>query len=182
MKITPHITEDDTIRIVRIVIKCADLLPDYDILEGYMIDKNSKFIRHEVKAPFKLLGSYIEKFSDAFLTSFVQADEVIQMEIQAIFNDFSSKIFILNEETTAMTMLYAKCKSICDDINEMYYTDKKLQLLQKHCLDFTKVIEKKFPLTLCKKDSNGCSIEDVAEALTKLGKTIMYSSKDSENV
>lgn len=182
MKITPHITEEDTIRIVRIVVKCSDLLSDFDTVEEYMINKTSKFIKQEAKDPFRKLGLYIDKFSSAFLKSFVQADDVTQMELQAIFNEFSSKIYIIDEETTALGMLYAKCRSICDDVQEMKYTDKRLQLLHKHCIDFTRIIEKKYPLTLCKADKNGYTIDDVATALTKLGKTIMYGSKSNPNV
>lgn len=180
MKITPYITENDTITIVRIVIKCSDMLSDFDILEEYMNDKKSRFIRQEVKAPFKSLGEYVDKFSSAFLTSFVQTDEVIQMELQAIFNDFSSKIFIVDEETTALAMLYAKSKSICDDIRDMKYTDLRLQTLYKSCNDFVKIIDKKYPLTLTKKDPNGNTIEDVAMALTSLGRTIMYGPKPDD--
>lgn len=177
MKVTPYITENDTISIVRIVVKCSDLLSDFDTLEEYMNDKTSKFIRQEVKAPFKILGEYVDKFSSVFLKSFVETDDIIQMELQSIFNEFSSKIFIIDEETTAMAMLYAKSKSICDDISGMKYTDKRLQMLYKYCNDFVKIIDKKYPLTLCKTDPNGHSIEDVAVALTKLGRTIMYGKK-----
>jgi hypothetical protein len=164
MRIRPHITEDDTIRIVRIVVKCSDLLSDFDTLEEYMKNKTSKFIRQEVKAPFVKLGDYVDKFSSAFLTSFVQADDIIQMEL----------------ETTALGMLYSKSKSICDDISEMKYTDKRLEMLYKCCNDFVKIVEKKYPLTLLKTDPNGHCIYDVAVALTKLGKTIMYSKKPGD--
>jgi len=180
MKISPYINDNDTISIVRIVIKCSDLLSDFDTLEEYMNDKTSKFIKQEVKAPFKILGEYVDKFSSAFLKSFVETDDVIQMELQAIFNEFSSKIFIINEETTALAMLYAKSKSICDDISDMKYTDKRIQMLYKHCNDFVKIIEKKYPLTLCKTDPNGHSIQDVADALTRLGRTIMYGEKPED--
>jgi hypothetical protein len=180
MRIRPHITEDDTIRIVRIVVKCSDLLSDFDTLEEYMKNKTSKFIKQEVKAPFVKLGDYVDKFSSAFLTSFVQADDIIQMELQSIFSEFSEKIFIINEETTALGMLYSKSKSICDDISEMKYTDKRLEMLYKCCNDFVKIVEKKYPLTLLKTDPNGHCIHDVAVALTKLGKTIMYSKKPGD--
>jgi hypothetical protein len=180
MKVTPHITEEDTIRIVRIVIKCSDLLSDFDTLEEYMIDKKSKFIRQEVKAPFVKLGEYVDKFSSAFLKSFVATDDIVQMELQAIFSEFSNKIFIIDEETTALGMLYSKAKSICDDVSEMKYSDKRLQLLYKSCNDFVKIVEKKYPLTLLKTDPNGHCIYDVAEALTRLGKTIMYGKKPGD--
>lgn len=182
MKVTPYITENDTINIVRIVIKCSDLLSDFDTLEEYMTKKTSRYIKQEVKAPFKKVGEYIDNFSSAFLTSFVQADDVVQMELQAIFNDFSSKIFIVDEETTALAMLYAKCKSICDDISDMKYTDKRLQMLHKCCSDFVNIIDKKYPLTLTKQDPVGHTIEDVAIALTKLGRSIMYGKKPETNV
>lgn len=182
MKVTPYISEEDTIRIVRIVIKCSDLLSDFDTLEEGMNNKSSRYIKQEVKAPFKKLGEYVDKFSSAFLTSFVQADDVVQMELQAIFNDFCSKIFIIDEETNALAMLYAKSKSICNDVLEMKYTDKRLQLLFKHCYDFVKIIDKKYPLTLSKIDAKGHGIEDVVEALNKLGKSIMYGKKPEENV
>ena len=83
-----NISYNDTIRIVRIVIKCSDLLSDYDLLEGYVKIKKSKYIKHELKETFFNLGEYFDKFSSAFLKPFVEEDDVTQMELQAMFNDF----------------------------------------------------------------------------------------------
>jgi hypothetical protein len=182
MKITPHINEEDTIRIVRIVVKCSDMLSDFDVLEEYMINKKTKYIKHEVKAPFKVLGSYVDKFSSAFLKPFVEADDTTQMELQSIFSEFSSKIYIKDDETTALAMLYAKCKSICEDIVEMKYGDKRLKDLLKYCMDFYKAVEKKFPLTITIEDKHGHGFDDIANGLSRLGKTIMYGTKTPKNV
>lgn len=177
-----NVSYNDTIRIVRIVIKCSDLLSDYDLLEGYVKIKKSKYIKHELKEIFFNLGEYIDKFSSAFLKPFVEEDDVTQMELQAMFNDFNKGIYIDNPQKTAFILLYSKIYSIMNDLSEMEYTDAMLEGLREICSSFLDIAYKKHlgVFNILYKDENLTTT--VIVALDNLGKKIMYNKEDDSRV
>jgi len=170
-----NISKEDTIAIVRAVIKCADLLTDYDNLEAFIKMKRSKYIKHELKPIFFELGNYIDRFSSCFLGPFVEHDEVAQMELQSMFNDFNKGIWIDTAEKTSFILLYSKVQSIMNDLKTMEYTDKMLEGLKEICQLFLD--------TAFKKHIGVFNIEYLGENLTltlienlnKLGEKIMYN-------
>lgn len=169
------IETEDTIRLVRVAIKCADLLPDYDILFELMEEKNSKYIKHDLKDLFITLGFGLDKFSSAFLKPFVEADENTQMDLQKMFRELTDKIWFINKEMTTLVTLYSKTKSIYNDLMEMRFKDGPINYIKEICNDFCKEVEKKYKPILSKTDKEGHGVTDVVAAFDKLGKTIMYS-------
>jgi hypothetical protein len=177
-----NVSYNDTIRIVRIVIKCSDLLSDYDLLEGYVKIKKSKYIKHEIKETFFDLGAYIDKFSSAFLKPFVEEDDVAQMELQAMFNEFNKGIHIDNSQKTAFILLYSKVYSIMNDLSEMEYTDAMLEGLYEICKKFIDECYKKH-LGLFNIQHNGENlVVTIIAAIDSLGKKIMYGNKDEGRI
>jgi hypothetical protein len=175
MKKNKEINPEDSIRLVRIAIKCADLLPDYDILSELMEEKKSKYIKHELKDMFITLGFGVDKFSSAFLKPFVEADENTQKDLQQMFRELTDKIWFINKEMTTLVTLYSKTKSIHNDLMEMEFVDGPISYIKEICNDFCKEVEKKYKPILSKVDKEGHGVADVVEAFSKLGKTIMYS-------
>ena len=175
MEKNKEISPEDTIRLVRVAIKCADLLPDYDVLHDLMEEKKSKYIKHEIKDLFLTLGFRLDKFSSAFLKPFVQEDQETQKELQKMFRELTDKIWFINEEMTALVTLYSKTKSIHNDLLEMDFEDGPLSYVKEICNDFCVAVEKKYKPILTKTDKQGHGVTDVVEAFSKLGKTIMYS-------
>lgn len=169
-----NVTHGDTIRLVRIAIKCADCLVDFDVIDDLYQEKNSKYIKHELKKVFPLFGTYIDKFSSKFLEAFVGADDESQKDLQQSFRDFSDKIWIVNEEMTALFLTYAKAKSIVIDVDEMNYTDEHLQYLKKICNEYADGVYKKYKNITQLKDGNGLGVEDIVKGMDELGKSIMY--------
>lgn len=169
------ISKEDSIRLVRVAIKCADLLPDYDVLSELMDEKKSKYIKHEIKTVFLTLGFGLDKFSSAFLKPFVQEDEGTQLELQKMFRELTDKIWFINTEMTALVTLYSKTKSIHADLLEMEFEDGPIHYIKEICKEFCAAIEKKYKPILEKTDAEGHGVKDVVEAYSKLGKTIMYN-------
>jgi hypothetical protein len=153
------IETEDTIRLVRVAIKCADLLPDYDFLKDLFIT----------------LGFGLDKFSSAFLKPFVEADENTQMDLQKMFRELTDKIWFINKEMTTLVTLYSKTKSIHNDLMEMEFEDGPITYIKEICNNFCKEVEKKYKSILSKTDKEGHGVADVVAAYDKLGKTIMYS-------
>ncbi len=170
-----EISQDDTIRLVRISMKCADLLTDFDVVDDLYKENKSKYIKHEIKEPFEKLGAEVDRFSSAFLKPFVDADSKIQMEIQKIFRELSDKIFFRKIEMTALFLMYAKSKSIVNDITEMEFKDAPLFHIKTICKEFNDVMESKYKEMLKGTDKNGNGILQVIEGFDNLGKTIMHS-------
>jgi hypothetical protein len=170
-----EVNKEDTIRIVRIVIKCSDLLTDYDTLVDYMQSKKSVYIKHELKKKLTDLGEFVDRFSSTFLKPFVEADEIAQMELQGMFTDFTKNIFVKDEELTALILMYSKCSSILHDISEMEYGDLRLKYLHDYCKSFCTSVEKKYQFLFLIKDKKGYGVTDIVNALNDLGKKIMYS-------
>ena len=168
------VSPKDTIRVVRIALKCADALVDFDVINDLIEDKKAKYVKHDLKDPFIKSGFTVELFSSEFLKHFVQEDENTQMELQKIFRDFSYKIKFINEELTALILYYAKLKSIIDDINELKYNDQYIDYLLKICLLFTSKVDSKYKAILDRTDAEGHGVQDIINGLNKLGKTIMY--------
>jgi hypothetical protein len=177
-----NVSYNDTIRIVRIVIKCSDLLSDYDLLEGYVKIKKSKYIKHELKEIFFNLGEYIDKFSSAFLKPFVEEDDVTQMELQAMFNDFNKGIYIDNPQKTAFILLYSKIYSIMNDLSEMEYNDTMLEGLRNICKDFINECYKKHFGLFNMQHNDENLVVTIITAIDSLGKKIMYGNKDEGRI
>jgi hypothetical protein len=169
-----EVSPEDTIRVVRIALKCADALVDFDVINDLVEDKKAKYMKHELKKPFQYSGYTIELFSSEFLKKFVQADENIQMRLQQIFRDFSLKIKFMNDEMTALVLYYAKLKSIIDDINGLKYNDPYIGYLLKMCVEFTDRVAAKYSTVLKRTDQEGNGVQDIIDGLNKLGTTIMY--------
>lgn len=170
-----EISTEDTIRLVRVSIKCADLLPDYDVLFELMEEKKSKYIKHELKKMFLTLGFGLDKFSSAFLIPFVKADENTQLDLQKMFRELTDVIWFVNKEMTNLVTLYCKTKSIHNDLMEMDFEDGPLNYIKEICNDFCEEVEKKYKSIIEKTDKEGHGVIDVIAAFDKLGKTIMYS-------
>lgn len=169
------ISREDTIRLVRIAIKCADLLPDFDEVNYLYQEGKSKYIKHEIKEPFERLGASLEKFSSAFLKPFVEADSQTQMELQQMFRDYTDRVWFVNEEMTALVMLYAKSKSISADIAEMEFKDIPLTYIKTLCDDFNKKTEIKYKGVFVMTDKDGLGLPHIIEGFNNLGKKIMHS-------
>jgi hypothetical protein len=169
-----EVSPKDTIRIVRITLKCADALVDFDAVNDLIRDKKARYVKHDLKKSFAKSGHIVELFSSEFLTHFVKEDENTQMELQQIFRDFSDKIRFVNEELTALILYYAKLKSIINDISELKYNDVYIDYLLDICLTFTKELYSKYKNILERTDSDGHGVPDIIDGLNKLGKTIMY--------
>lgn len=175
-----EIKHADTIRIVRIVIKCSDLLYDFDTLEDYIKAKKSKYIKHDHKKIFFSLGEYIDKFSSCFLVPFVEDNEESQMELQKMFTEFSAKLSFKTSERTSFILLYAKIYSIVQDLNEMEYVDTMLSGLKDICDEFLEESLKKNSTILDPDGIQGEYVHAVIQALNDLGKKIMYINKEDE--
>jgi len=169
-----EISPEDTIRVVRVALKCADALVDFDVINDLVEDKKAKYMKHDLKKPFQYSGHVIELFSSEFLKKFVQADQNTQMELQQIFREFSLKIKFMNEEMTALVLYYAKLKSILVDIHELEYNDPYISYLKKICLEFTDKLASKYSTILKRTDTDGHGVQYIINGLNKLGKTIMY--------
>jgi|688.fasta_scaffold124117_4 hypothetical protein len=169
-----EVSPKDTIRIVRVALKCADALIDFDVVNDLIEDKSVKYVKHGLKKDFLKSGYVVELFSSEFLTHFVKEDENTQMELQKIFREFSEKIKFMNEEMTALVLYYSKLKSIIDDLNELKYNDPYISYLLETCLLFTKHLGTKYKTILERTDREGHGVEDIIKGLNKLGKTIMY--------
>lgn len=169
-----EVSPKDTIRVVRIALKCADALVDFDVINDLIEDKKAKYVKHDLKKDFLKSGYIVELFSSEFLTHFVKEDENTQMELQQIFRDFSDKIRFVNEELTALILYYAKLKSIINDISELKYNDIYIDYLLDICLTFTKEVYSKYKAILERTDAKGHGVQDIINGLNKLGKTIMY--------
>lgn len=177
-----EISKNDALIIVRVVTKCSDLLSDYDTLGDFVILKKAKYIKHELKPIFFELGNYIDRFSSCFLKPFVEHDDVSQMELQSMFNDFNKGIYIDNEEKTAFILLYAKVASVLNDLLEMEYTDAMLEGLKEICGKFLDIAPKKHigVFNILYKDENLTTTLIVA--LDNLGKKIMYNKEDESRI
>jgi hypothetical protein len=169
------ISREDTIRLVRIAIKCADLLENYDTLEWYYKEKKSKYIKHEVKKPFERLGPGLDKFSGAFLKPFVTADQNTQMELQQSFLSYSKSIWFKTEEMTALVLLYAKVSSVYADLIEMEFEDIPLSYIKTLCKEFIDAVKNKYKTVFNTTDADGNGVENIIESLNILGKKIMYA-------
>jgi hypothetical protein len=169
------ISPEDTIRLVRVATKCADLLTEYDALFYLMESKKSKYIKHKLKEPFVILGESLDRFSSAFLKPFIQEDENTQMDLQKMFRELTNKIWFVNEEMTNLVNFYSKTKSIFNDLSEMKYSDPTLKYIKEVCENFCTEVEKKYKAILNKEDKEGHGVADVVAAYDKLGKLIMYS-------
>jgi len=174
MKENVKTSHDDALRLVRITTKCADCLVDFDIVDDLYQEGKSKYIRQELKKEFPIFGNYIEKFSSKFLKAFVEADQDSQKELQQSFREFSDKMWLVNEEMTALFMTYAKAKSILIDISEMEYSDPNISYLKKVCENYSTVVGKKYGSILKLRDEAGYGVEDIVKGLDKLSKSIMY--------
>jgi thiol-disulfide isomerase/thioredoxin len=169
-----NVTHNDTITLVRIAIKCADCLTDFDIIDDLYQEKESKYIKHELKKVFPVFGTYIDKFSSKFLEAFVGADDESQKDLQQSFRDFSDKIWLINEEMTALFLTYAKARSIAIDVSEMNYTDEHLQYLKKICTQYADAVGNKYKNITQLKDDGGYGVQDIVKGMDELGKSIMY--------
>ena len=169
-----NVTHDDTIRLVRIAIKCADCLTDFDIIDDLYQEKESKYIKHELKKVFPLFGTYIDKFSSKFLEAFVGADDESQKDLQQSFREFSDNMWLVNEEMTALFLTYAKARSIAIDVDEMNYTDEHLQYLKKICTQYADAVGNKYKNITQLKDDGGMGVQDIVKGMDELGKSIMY--------
>lgn len=170
-----EISQDDTIRLVRVATKCADLLIDFDVINDLYLEKKSKYIKHNLKKPFELIGFELDKFSSAFLKPFVKADQLSQMELQKMFRELTLNIYFINDEFTALTTMYSKVVSISNDIAEMEFNDHVISYIKETCDTFSKAVEIKYKGLFAKKDKHGKGVSDIIKAYDKLGKTIMHS-------
>jgi hypothetical protein len=71
--------------------------------------------------------------------------------------------------------MYAKSKSIVNDITEMEFKDAPLFYIKTICKEFNDVMESKYKEMLKVTDKNGNGILQVIEGFDNLGKTIMHS-------
>ena len=86
------ISQEDTIRLVRVAIMCADLLPDFDVINDLYVDGKSKYIKHKLKGPFEIIGTDLDVFSSPFLRAFQKEDEIAERDLQLMFREFSYSI------------------------------------------------------------------------------------------
>ena len=47
-----EVSPKDTIRVVRIALKCADALVDFDVINDLIEDKKAKYVKHDLKDSF----------------------------------------------------------------------------------------------------------------------------------
>jgi len=169
-----EISPEESIAFVRVAIKCADALVDFDVIEDLVKDKKAKYMKHNLKKYFHQSGYTIELFSSKFLENFVKTDENVQMQLQQMFREFSLKIKFLNEEMTALVLYYAKLQSIINDVEELNYSDPYTKYLVDTCREFIDSLKIKYKTVLQKTDEEGHGVQDIINGLNKLGKTIMY--------
>jgi hypothetical protein len=168
------VNKEDTIRLVRIATKCSDCLTDYDTITDLIKAGESKYIKHELKKELPLFGEYIDTFSKRFIGALAEANEKTTIDISKKFTDFNRKIFVINEEMTALCLSYAKAQSILNDIEEMEYSDMYLDYLKVRCKAYAKIVKGKYYSVMQLKDKGGYSVEDIIKGLDILGKSIMH--------
>lgn len=172
-----EISSNDTIRIVRMCIKMSDAIIDCDTLHYISKQKKNTQYRFKLKKAIQDWVNHIEQFSSAFLVPFTQADEGTCVDLASHFRNVSEQIIFLDEETTALVLVYSKCVSILFDITGMEYTDAEIEKAKKLSEEVVYQFEKQCKYLLKMKDNKGFGIRQIVTGMNELGKKIMYNDE-----
>jgi hypothetical protein len=170
-----NISPNDTIRIVRMCIKMSDAIIDCDTLHYLYKENKNKEYKFKLKSAIQDWASHIENFSSTFLIPFTEADESTCVDLSSHFRNISEQIVFLNEEITALVLVYSKCVSILLDIIEMRYTDAEIEKTKELSKNVVYWFEKQCKHLLSMKDSKGFGVRQIVIGMNELGKKIMYN-------
>lgn len=177
------ISEQDTLTIVRICIKMADSLVDYDTL-NYLGKTNKNILyKREVKKSIVAWAEYVDEFSSRFLVPFMNANEEVCISLTTQFRELSDGIEFESEEITSLALVYAKCVSILTDLNTMRYTDPLIERLYVLTRRVVLNIEKYSKKLLTQEAKQGHSPKLLVKTFNLLGNKIMYrKSEEDESI
>lgn len=170
----PTLTEQDSIILIRVAFKCADILSETDTLIHLADTKEAKFIKRDVKQHIKNFANAAEQFSSNLLQGMYKADEKLSQNLQQGIRDFTDKIWLGDEELTSLGLVYSMALSITHDFREASYTDSRIAKLCNSAYRLTTSVPIAYPQLLRLVDKHGNGVAAMVDTFNLLGKKIMY--------
>lgn len=178
MKQTTEIKDTDTISIVRICIASSDTLVDTDTLAYLVETKQNKHFKFKFKRAVNKWVEFSDKFNDYMLELFHNADESAVVDLQRHYRVVCEQIHLVNEEITAMCLIYCKCVSIMREIKSMQYTDRTLYELYVLSYNVMVEFEREHKALLKIKDEHGNGLLQIINGFQLLSSKIMYKEDE----
>jgi hypothetical protein len=170
----PVLTDNDSIVLVRVAFKCADILSETDTLLYLAEQKASKYLKREIKLQVKNFSVALEEFSSSLLKGMYLSDENLSQNLQQGFRDFTDQIYLGDDETTAFGLVYSMALSIVHDLRTITYTDTRVAKLYNSAYKLATSVPIAHPHLLKIVDKHGNGIAAIVETFDMLGKKIMY--------
>lgn len=175
VKIQPNpLTENDSIILIRVAFKCADIIVETDTLLHLASTKEAKYVKRETKLAIQNFANAAENLSSKLLGNIYKADEKLSLSLSQGIRDFTEKIWIYNEETTSLALVYSMALSIVHDYRELSYSDARTTTLYNAAYKLSTSVPIAFPWLLTTLDKHGNGVAAIVNTFDLLGKKIMY--------
>jgi hypothetical protein len=175
VKIKPNpLTEIDSITLIRVAFKCADIIVETDTLLHLASTKEAKYIKREMKLAVQNFTTTAEDLSSQLLGNIYKADEKLSLSLSQGIRDFTEQIWIKDEETTSLALVYSMALSIVHDYRDLSYSDARTTKLYNAAYKLATSVPVAFPWLLQITDKHGNGIAALVDTFDLLGKKIMY--------
>lgn len=162
-------TENNTIILVRALVKLSSAVYDIDELQG------NKAYRNQVKYDLNNFQNWITNYTKEPLTSLTKADGDLLLELIDIFNDYDDTVFIKDEFTTKINLLLAKCYSALNDLKNLDKIHSKYIIELSGKLN-NMITKKYFNSYIDYIDPNGKTFKDIIRMMDDEGSSIIVGT------
>lgn len=178
-----EISEKDSVTFVRIAIKLSDALVEFDTLDYMVKNKQAKYFKFGIKKDILDWVNFNEFFSTYLLALFQVENSEATVDLQRHFRVVSEQIKLIDEEITAMSLIYCKCVSIMHDLKTLEYSDLNTLALWNKGYRLIETFEKQCKFMTKIEDEFGNGLPKIIWGFNTLGNKIMiHNEKDDESI
>lgn len=168
--------QQDTVHMLRSVMKISSALIDLDDI----ID-DGKYYKFRFKKEAEKWAKFMELHTAQLMSSLVEEDSNLLMEIYNSINDSTSKIQI-SKEKTPVVIFYCKLRSAMNDIDNMKENRDSFypRFIEIYTKSVIKEMDKQFHSILNTRDSEDRKIDFIINFFDEFGKSVMkFDNKES---
>jgi hypothetical protein len=168
-----ELKSEDTLRILRAVMKISSSFNNLDELHGSLYNKYE--FKRMARGWSALMELHLKRTTDAL----TEENEDLFTDIYMNFDKCSEGIVVVNEERTNLVLFYGKIVSAVHDIEKMEYENHPFTY---HILSSTKRLisqmERQFAKILERKDDEGHNVNTLISNFDDFGEAIMIIKQE----
>lgn len=174
-EIQPKELNLDTVHLLRSVMKISSSFNELDEI----IDLK-KYYKYRFKKEVDVWSKYMELHTAQLMTSLVEEDSDLLMEIYKSMDESTNKVQIGTPEKTSLVVFYCKLLSALHDIEKMEKNRNSFypKFIEYHTKKVLKELKKQYKSILDVVDSEGRSLSFIVDFFDNFGESIMkYEEK-----